>query len=157
MPHPRLPRSRSRVRKAAGAIALALAAGCAGTPPPVIVPVQGVVRLDGKPLNKAAVRFIPTGPAGPEYIASGVTDEAGRFTLTCKGQPGAVAGENHVVVTEADLPPRLHAESAQLELAEYFKSIGGRPIPARYANLVDSPLTVTVGEGRADYPLELTR
>jgi hypothetical protein len=139
------------------AVLCALCAGCSGNPPPAILPAAGIVRIDGKPLNKAAVRFVPVGDVAPEYIASGVTDEAGRFTLTCKGQPGACAGENRVLVMEADLPANLQSEKAQLELAKYFRSLGGRPIPPRYTNLVDTPLTATVSEGRGDHALDLTR
>jgi hypothetical protein len=141
---------------AAAAVA-ALLAGCGKAPPPPIVVVEGVVRLDGKPLNKAQVRFIPVTDHGPEYMAGGVTDEAGRFRLTCKGQPGACAGENRVLVTESDIPRHLQGEGAQAELARYFQSLGGRPIPLKYGDLTQSPLAVTVTADQHDYPLELTR
>jgi hypothetical protein len=121
------------------------------------VVVEGIVRLDGKPLNRAQVRFIPLIDFGPEYVAGGVTDEAGRFKLTCNGQPGACACENRVLVMEADIPPRLQGEGAQLELAQYFRSLGGRPIPQRYGDLVQSPLAITVSPDQHEYPLDLTR
>jgi hypothetical protein len=137
--------------------AVALCAGCGGkAPPPPIVEAGGVVRLNGKPLNKAQVRFIPLIDYGAEYVASGVTDEAGRFQLTCNGRPGACACENRVLVIEADIPPRLQGEGAQLELAEYFRSLGGRPIPMKYGDLTQSPLAVTVKPDQKDYPLDLT-
>ncbi len=136
--------------------ALALLAGCARTPPP-IVEAQGVVLLDGVPLKKAEVRFFPADDFGPEYIAKGITDEAGRFTLTCKGEPGACAGENQVIVVESPIPNRLRSDRAQAELAKYLQSLGGRPLPQRYANLVESPLKVDVQEGRKEHVLNLTR
>jgi hypothetical protein len=135
-----------------------LLAGCGGkAPPPPIVIVEGVVRLDGKPLNKAQVRFIPLIDHGPEYVASGVTDESGRFKLTCKGQPGACACQNRVLVTEADIPPHLQGEAAQLELARYFQALGGRPIPLKYGDLTQSPLAIDVKPEQKDYALDLTR
>jgi hypothetical protein len=140
----------------AAAVVVALLAGCGKAPPPPIVVVEGVIRLDGKPLNKAQVRFIPVTDHGPEYMASGVTDEAGRFKLTCKGQPGACAGENRVLVTESDIPRHLQGEAAQAELARYFQSLGGRPIPLKYGDLTQSPLAVTVTADQRDYPLELS-
>jgi hypothetical protein len=118
-----------------------------------------VVRLDGKPLKGAAVRFVPAGAHGTAYIASGVTDEQGRFRLTCNGQPGACTGENRVLVMEDDIPARLRGESeeAQRELAAYFRSLGGRPIPEKYTNLVTSPLVVNVTPEQKVYRLELNR
>src|SRR5438552_2069925 len=110
----------------AGVGLLTLLAGCGKAPPPPIVEVEGVVRLAGKPLNRAEVRFIPLIDHGPEYIAVGVTDEAGRFKLTCKGQLGACACENRVLIAEAELPANVKSEHGQLELARYLQSMGRR-------------------------------
>jgi len=137
-------------------IAVALFSGCGKAPPP-IVEAEGIVRLDGAPLRNAEIRFFPTDDFGPEYVAKAVTDSAGRFKLMCKGQPGACAGENRVVVVEADLPAKLQGENAQLELAAYLRSLGGRPIPLQYGNLVDTPLKATVHAGQKEYAFDLTR
>ena len=141
---------------AAAVILLVAMAGCKAPPPP-IVEAEGVVLLDGKPLNRAQVRFIPMIQYGPEYTATGVTDEAGRFKLTCKGQPGACACENCVLVMEADIPARLQGENAQLELAKYLQSLGGRPIPPQYADLTASSLSVTVTADQKEYRFDLKR
>jgi hypothetical protein len=140
-----------RLAVTAGALVLA---GCFKEPPPPIVPAHGIILLDGQPLAKVEVRFIPMIEYGAEYIAKGVTDDTGRFELTCKGQPGACACENHVVVLEAELPDRLKSETAQADLAKYLEKLGPRP-PHRYANLVESPLTVEVHSGRTDYSFDL--
>jgi hypothetical protein len=136
----------------------ALLVGCGKAPPP-IVPAGGVVRLDGKPLNNVEVLFVPQIGFGPEYIARGVTDEEGQFFLTCKGQPGACACEHRVMIVEAELPADVKGESiaAQQALAEYLQSLGGRPLPKKYASLVESPLVVTVTAGQEEYPLDLSR
>jgi hypothetical protein len=123
----------------------------------VIVEAEGIVRLDGKPLNKVEIRFFPVAESGVDFVATGVTDETGHFLLKCKGQSGACAGENRVLVMEAEIPARLQSEDAQVELAQYFRSLGGRPIPPRYGNLAASPLTVTVKADQKQYPVELTR
>ena len=125
-------------------------------PPPPIVEVEGIVLLDGKPLNKVEVRFVPEVNCGVQYIAKGITNEQGLFTLTCKGKPGACECENRVLVLEAPLPAELKSEHAQLQLIKYLKSLGARP-PARYANLAESPLIVNVQAGKKEYVLELTR
>ena len=140
-----------------GAALAVVLAGCGKPPPPQIVEVEGVVRLEGKPLKNVAVRFVPVADDATEYVASGVTDEAGRFRLTCKGQTGACAGQNRVLVMEADIPRRLQDEKAQAELAKYFQSLGGRPIPPKYANLVESPLTADVKADQKVYTFELKR
>ena len=131
-------------------------AGCGKESPPPIVPAQGVVFVNGAPLPKAQVRFIPQIKLGPEYIATGVTDEQGKFTLQCNGQPGACASETIVTVAEADIPPQLQGENAQRELAVYIRSLKNRPIPPNYATPL-TPLHLTVTEGQADYKLELKR
>jgi hypothetical protein len=147
-----------RAMHAAVAVLICVVAGCAGpAPPPPIVPAEGVVRLQGKPLAKVEVRFIPMIDHGPEYIAKGVTDEKGRFTLSCNGQGGACACENRVLIMEAELPARLRSENAQAELAKYFEKLGGRPLPPQYQNLVESPLVANVTETQKSYTFELKR
>ena len=137
-----------------GAVFLALALGCAKAPPP-IVPAEGVLRLDGRPLNKAAVRFVPLIDLGPEYIAVGVTDDSGRFKLTCKGQPGACACASQVLVTETELPGELKGDKGHPFQAQYFQSLGGRPLPQRYGSLIDSPLNAEVKPGQTQYDFDL--
>jgi hypothetical protein len=124
---------------------------------PSVVPVEGIVLLDGKPLNKVAVRFIPSVEYGPDYIAYGVTDEHGRFQLTCNKQSGACAGENLVLILETP-PPQLPRDPQGHPHAEnYYKSLGGRPLPPQYANAGTSTLTVKVSADRTDYKIELQR
>ena len=144
-------------RNASAAVALALLlAGCKAPPPP-IVEAEGVVLLDGKPLNHVEVRFFPMIDYGAEYTAKGITDKQGRFQLTCMGQPGACACENRVIIVEPDLPPHLRGEKAQAALAKHFQSLGGRPLPPKYANLADSPLVAHVSADQKEYKFELTR
>jgi hypothetical protein len=154
-------RRKDMIRKAgilvAGAALLVISAGCGKAPPPPIVEVEGIVRLDGRPLKKVEVRFVPTIDQGGEYVATGVTNDAGEFKLTCKGQPGACACENRVLVMEAELPGHLKSESAQVDLARYFRSLGGRPLPPQYGNLAESPITVNVRADQKEYNIDLTR
>jgi hypothetical protein len=114
--------------------------------------------MDGQPLRKARVVFVPTTDYGPEYTAAGETDDAGRFTLTCRGKPGAPACECKVLVQETEPPEELQGASAKARrgLLEYTQQLGGRPIPARYGNAVDTPLAATVAAGKKDYAFDLT-
>ena len=145
-------------------IALALTcvaplAGCAPTRP-AIVPVVGVLLLDGQPVPHAEVQFVPMERGlGAEAIASGTTDEKGRFTLTCMGQTGACAGENRVIVTEAAPPERTRgaSASAQAEMGRFYAELKNRPIPADYANAARTPLSIQVTADQGEYRLELKR
>jgi hypothetical protein len=139
-----------------GAVFIALASGC-GKKAPAIAPAEGVIRIDGKPLKKVVVRFVPKTDHGTDYIAVGVTDEAGHYTLTCQGRPGACAGENTVLVAEAELPSLPRDEKGHPKTGAYFESLGGRPVPRQYAKVLDSPLTADVQTGRTQYDFNLTR
>lgn len=81
--------------------------GCGGGPK--VVPVSGVVTLDGKPYPNAVVAFQPhAGPGNenPGMGSSAVTDENGRYTLyTMDGKTGAVVGKHLVrIQTKRDDP-----------------------------------------------------
>lgn len=137
---------------------IVLIGGCGGPSAPEIVPVTGQVLLNGKPLPKAQIRFIPiTLEVGSEYIATGTTDDNGEFTLMCKGQPGACVSEHAVTVSESDVPPELMGEDKQRELAAYRNSLANRPIPQLYASPVNNPLIVAVSQDQSEYTIELKR
>ena len=81
-------------------LAMVLLAGCSGSPEKTY-PVQGVVRLDGKPLDGGAVLFesIEPGGSGRRYTARGTIDGQGGYRLSTFGRyDGAVAGRHRVVV-----------------------------------------------------------
>jgi len=143
-------------------IALALLSplpGCAQSRP-AIVPVEGVLLLEGKPVPGAEVQFVPMERGlGPEFIASGTTDEQGRFTLVCLGQPGACACENRVIVTDAPPPDESRGPSARAQsaMSRHYAELKNRPLPAAYANVARTPLTVTVTADQGAYRLELKR
>ena len=76
--------------------------GCGGEPSFEMVPVSGIVTMDGEPLAGATVTFLPKSSgdmnAGPASL--GETDAAGQFTLkTGEGEPGAVVASHQVMIT----------------------------------------------------------
>ena len=145
---------------AAALVAAALALpGCSKSPPPIVA-AGGVVLLNGQPLPNAQVQFIPMIQGfGAEYIAVGVTDEKGRFTLTCNGQPGACACENRVTVTDAPPPEKTRglSDSAQTEMTRYYAGLKNRPIPPDYGSVAKTSIVIKVTPGQSDYTLELKR
>ena len=104
---------------------LALVVGCGSTGK--MVPVSGVVKLDGKPLPNAHVVFQPEaahGNANPGIGSFGVTGPDGQYTLRAfdTEQPGAVVGTHRVDIN--------------LKVESDDRPAAGRPppemLPARY-------------------------
>jgi hypothetical protein len=124
------------------------------------VEVRGTVRLNGKPLPHAEVSFIPLlEDLGGEFIATGITDEEGRYTLATPGQVGACVCENKVTVVEGPLPAETRSQSreAQMQASRYLSQLKNRPIPTRYASVSQTPLSITVSPEQQTYDIELQR
>lgn len=149
----------TRIGLALGLTAVALAAGCAKRLPPV-VPVEGTVLVDGKPLPKAVVTFMPLlDEFGAESNSTAVTDENGRFVLTCRYNdlPGAVVGRHVVFVNEPPLPAELRKSQDSRLVDTYRAKLGNRPIPPQYTSATASPLRQEVKAGAGPITIELTR
>lgn len=119
-----------------------------------MVPVRGVVTLDGKPIEGAAVLFAPREGGRP---AIGRTDERGDFRLqTVTSDDGALRGEHVVTVTlQETLGVTADPDGLSGEVAP-----GGIQVrwivPERYANPNTSNLAVTVEPGMPPLTIPLT-
>ena len=85
------------------AMGMVFFAGC-GQKGPLLVPVSGLVTLDGEPLASAVVAFEHTGGLN---MATGVTKDDGRFELAIhKMGKGATPGPHRVQISrsESDTP-----------------------------------------------------
>jgi hypothetical protein len=138
------------------------AAGCGKPAPPPFTEVEGVVLLDGSPLGKAQVDFIPElADYGAEMNSSAVTEDDGHFVLirAKDGQPGAAVASHRVVVTEGPLPDRFRGMSgdAQTGAANYLRSLKNRPIPEQYGTMGKTPLHIEVKADQKRYEIKLTR
>ena len=147
--------------------------GCGVT----LLPVQGVVTLDGKPVEGATVVF--TSSDG-KSSASGMTDAAGGFALSSGDKPGAAAGTYKVTVTKyavvvgAQSPSQtegggMNKEYLNAMKKETPKAAGGNPmampkggaaaggartdLPGIYASVEKTPLTGVAVP--ADGPIKL--
>lgn len=139
--------------------ALVLLAGCSGGEDqwtkelPETVEASGVVLLDGKPVERAAIVFAPVPPG--KHPAQGLTDSEGEFHLKAfPAKEGAVPGSYQVGVTKnvetgAGPPkdPSFYGEDAE-HAAESpapieFKNV----LPQQYANPANSGLTVEIPPG----------
>jgi hypothetical protein len=115
---------------------------------PKLVPVHGVVRFNGKPLDGARVTFTNTAAGISAY---GLTDAAGKFTLTTfEPGDGAAPGHYQIAVTKA-----LETGHPTAKDAPPIFRPGGAPrprwlIPQKYGNLATSKLSAEVAEGGND-------
>jgi len=136
----------------------AAACGCSAKPyqdhRPKVVPVSGVVRYNGKPLDGARVTFTNSAAGISAYA---LTDAQGKFTLTTfEPGDGAAPGHYQITVTKAIEPVRAAAKTAP----PIFRS-GGAPqprwlIPQKYSNLATSKLSADVAEtGNDEIVVEL--
>lgn len=146
----------------AGWSGLLLVAGGCGSGD--MVPVEGVVTLDGQPLEGAAVSFVPDQKGRP---AQGETDAAGKFTLsTAAAGDGVVPGKYKVGVSKMEKPSGGAAGAAgaapegQVQLSGPPMGKGSPPlpkslVPGKYVNPNTSEITVVVEKGMAPVQIEL--
>jgi hypothetical protein len=128
-------------------LACLLTSGCGGKPDlPPMERVSGTVTLDGQPLPRGTVQFVPDvsqGTEGPPGV--GVIDEEGHYEIVTAGVKGAVVGHHKISV------------EAEGEYDDTAISMGPSLIPRHYNNPDTSRLTADVKEGQKnDIPLTLT-
>ncbi len=138
-----------------GLVAVALM-GCGGAPAgPVVVPVTGVITLDGAPLADAKVLFLPNEKTSNP--CTGTTDAAGKYTLTQSTFQGATPGSYKVTVEvyqQKDgkpVPEEMKNDMMQLIAMGRAKQI----LPPKYADASKTTLTAEVTEPKAEVNFEL--
>ena len=112
-----------------------------------LAPASGKVTLDGQPLADAAVNFVPV-DGGP--VASGVTDDQGRFSLATVNKAGAVPGQHHVTITKQIVTGI--TEDGTIEPGEIQTEW---IVPERYSKPDTSGLTATVGGQQKEHTFDL--
>jgi hypothetical protein len=167
-----MPRSISRMALLFGLLALMAASeGCQRGPTWSLVPVEGTVTKEGRPLSGIEVVFVPdVDTQGPR--ASGLTDAAGRYRLrTDGGDDGTAAGKHRVLLLDLEAVKgqmgRTIRESQMKEgapllptmakrLEEQRKKAADAPrLPFSYGHLNDTPLRVEVHSGPQVIDLEV--
>jgi hypothetical protein len=96
-------------------LAIGLGVGC-GEKPPRVAKVAGRVTLDGKPLGKASVTFVPMATKGnenPGPTAQGITNAEGRYEVSVDtSTPGAVVGKCRIYITTILSDPAIDERDA---------------------------------------------
>lgn len=150
--------------------ALVVTTGCSKSS---LIPVTGTVTLDGKPLDGAAISFVPaiapdsdTAPAG-QTPATGQTDASGKFTLGSVAGVGAVQGTYKVGVSKAAAGAKVTGGDAPKGAPPGTMLSGGpgtgKPpamaknlVPDKYVNPDTSGITVEVKPGMEPVTIALT-
>jgi hypothetical protein len=122
------------------------------------VPIEGLVKAQGAPLDKATVLFSPA-PGTPGMGAIGMSDEAGKFTVVSSREddsgvpPGKYTVRISRLVDGKGTP--LPADATQADHPDAKESV-----PAPYS-LPTSPLEVTIddkgGKVEIDVPVKIQR
>lgn len=131
-----------------------LPTGCNGKKLPTIVKAEGIVTLDGTPVENATISFISE---KTDYHAVGNTNAQGKFAMRVarseyNGKIGACPGDYKVEISKSTIGGQQGTESTgetQVTLRN--------DLPTKYASIGSSDLKVTVPkEGSDKLNFELT-
>jgi hypothetical protein len=140
-----------------------MATGC-GKGGPVVEKVEGVVTLDGAPLEGASVLFSPASGGLP---AAGRTEAGGAFHLATtmpglNGAAGAAAGDYVVMVTKVEVPPVIEVPTDHPDYGKAAMPTGAEKqskvkyvVPQSYGDPKKSPLKATVKQGANTFKFEI--
>lgn len=130
-----------------------------------LVPVTGTITLNDKPLAGVTVNFHVDALAGQGENATGVTDEAGKYTLStylpgaAHGPTlGAIPGEYQVTITKLVMPDG-SAVPPDIAPADAEEMKAKQLLPAKYSHLERSQLKGTVRQESTviDFTLKSTK
>lgn len=135
----RMANSKNSCRTALILILAAFLTGCGGALPTV----EGTVTLDGQPLDKGFVSFVPVGSG---TMGTATIQEGGYYAVKTGGQGGLTTGEYRVAITAySTRPGRNEMEAPQFALAT----------PAKYNDPQSSGFTVEVTPGQNTFDFAL--
>lgn len=151
------------------AFGLACLSGCDSGPK--LVPVQGTVTLDGKPLIFKSLYFHPDRDSGTKGNgAGGYTDKDGKYYLIAniggatRDHRGIQAGKYRVTVSEPVIPISEKDFGPQKQQSEtdipspavvFSAQPAKREVPVAYATVGSTPLMLEVLEDGGDLNIEL--
>ena len=120
---------------------------------PKVYRAQGVVKLDGKPLDEATVVYHSQ---SNDVSAQGVTDKNGNFTLTTyDANDGAVEGKHKVVITKRTYEKRKTKYDSPEESS--IALIPKELLPTKYALPTTTTVEVEVsGKGTNNSTIDIT-
>jgi len=148
--------------------------GCSGPKGLPVCYVEGIVTLDGKPLDGALISFYPAEPGESTRSAAGYSDASGKYTLTSDGgepQKGALEGDYVVTISkqlvEAHGADTVVPVDVSMLSSPQPSDRSGRPVntssqarrtditPKIYSDVSTSPLRAIVKKGKNDIPFDI--
>ena len=138
------------MRASAAMIALLLTGlvGCGGGSSPQSA--KGKVTLGSTPLANVTVHFIPAESDAKAGGATGVTNDAGEYTLkTDTGREGIVPGKYKVVVFDNAM------DDDDANLGKANRKLKVNRVPRAYSDVSTTPITITIEAGKTDYPITI--
>ncbi len=150
-----------------GAMGLLLVVGCNRGGGPQLVPAGGLVQYNGAPVAGATVTLV----FPDKQVATGITGQDGRFTLTTGGRPGAPIGKAKVGISKISGPSmdaskpveqltpedmmKMYAQTKGAEAMKAASQEAKNELPTRYANPDTSGLEAHVQESGNDFLFDL--
>ncbi len=133
-------------------------AGCGAEakpdPDPSVV-VSGVVTMDGKPLDRAMVSFIPMGGATQGNGGSGLTDSTGKYELSSQVGDAVVVGtppgKYKVLISKMIKPDGSVADPKEPPMM----SAARESVPLKYSDFATGTLSETVSTSGGTYNFDL--
>jgi hypothetical protein len=142
-----------RTRAGLWAVALAAAAGCGGEPK--LVPVTGLVKLDGKPVEGVRVYFWPVDMSAKSFqsrMAIGFTGPDGRYALRGTNGDGIAAGDYKVTFAR----PMARGKTTAAANLKAEETGAKETLKPEYTDQDKTKQTATVSETSHDFVFELS-
>lgn len=142
-------------------IAAAVAGGCGESDGPALVPVEGTVTFNDKPLEGATISFVPDATNASSTPGADLTGPDGSFKAMHRNRLGLAPGKYKVLVTKSEsdskkpIPEALQKDKFMAKMAGLVKE----EAPSLYADLKKTPLTLDVssqGEKGIHFPIKGT-
>lgn len=133
------------------AMAITSGFGCGEGGPP-LVPVEGVVKFEGKPLENAELTFAPDPSNKDVTPGSAMTADDGSYKARYQSRFGLAEGKYKIsirkieVKNDAKIPEAIKGDPTQMEMLGAVK----QSLPDKYAQLDKTSFTIDVKTGASD-------
>jgi len=130
-------------------VAIVFSSGCSEPAPTNLVPVEGRVTFDGKPLASGSVSLRPESRETWDQPTGAISGADGHYAVYTNGQRGALPGKYRVVI--------FASESIKTSTGAAHPGMPKSLIPKRYNDPQSTPLRIVVSRSpeASAYDLEI--
>lgn len=132
--------------------------GCSDSKIPGLVSAEGVVLLDGQPVEGVSIVFTPSAGSGGDRYATSISQSGGKFVLHTVNIRGAMPGKYDVTLSKTTITTKVSPEEEErLNAAgKLIPTDVVYHIPWKYENAKTSGIVVEIGaKGNRDIRIEL--